>query len=268
MNLKNKQGNISKLFAVAFTVSLVSFLSSCYATSGLADIVYDNKNKIVEETKTVFNDEVIAIGKPNLTIAGHEHALALVGNKYSYLIEPSRDNSELFKDIFSQVDLRYLYLNPSKARYTIDTKAITKQLEVVIDKESNCQYDHGCADLSLHFKKPITASYSDAKEWSALENLGFGCTHQYELQKRYLVCNRDISVGFTVAQPITNVDSIPHQFKQPLQLTINQKFSKTSTGPNLLKALVVFAPITIAFDVITFPLQVVHLGNDMQKNWH
>lgn len=259
-----------KLISVGFATII---LSACYATTGLKDVAYNKNPEVSYDRVPLLNDVIIAIGKPSTPVKNHEYALALVGASNNYLIEPNnpynhrQHNPKLFNDIFSTVDLNYLYLNTSSTPKNIDTSAATNELKAFIvdgnlDDRRECNSVHGCADLALRFQKPVAMLKNN--EEKTLTSLGFRCLKLGQEDKT-LECSSDISVSFTILQTANKNEAVQHKFKQPLYLSITQVTTSTSKPNSLAKGLLILYPAAAAIDIITFPLQFAYVYNNPSK---
>lgn len=194
------------------------------------------RSKAKRWVATNTTDTIIAIGKPATVIKDHEHALVLAGQKYNYLIE---DGSHRLKRIFESVALRYL---------TID---LPKSKHIAIKQSGDgftCSSDFGCADrISLNFKKPM--SQTTAQDKKHLETLGFYC---YDFSNTHLECSYS-SHRPALIPTQKNGSTLTHRLKQSINITLYE--FHPHKGQLKRATTMLFVPLAIAFDIITFPIQ-------------
>lgn len=91
------------VFKISMVLALLVTLSGCMTSSALSNSI--DKSRKERHTLT-HTDSIIAIGKPATPIQGHENALALVGQRYGYLVQPDDNNGDTLLRIFETVDLK------------------------------------------------------------------------------------------------------------------------------------------------------------------
>ncbi|MBS9779620.1 MAG: hypothetical protein KGV51_03240 [Moraxellaceae bacterium] len=238
-----------KLIGLLLSLSILN-LTGCMATMGLMDVTDDAGIGTGKEV-TILKDKVIAIGQASKPIAKHENALILVGEKQSYLLENADDDKDkqFLKDIFTQADLSALSI------------ALDKPKLIVKTDKSNCNFNYGCAKVTIKFNKP-QAKISTEERYK-VQDLGFQC-YDY---KTNLDCSLSTEIGFTLAQKVANFDNLQHKLKQPVSIEFTQKktnhikkgVQKGTFGLLALPAMVV--------DVVTLPLQLLYYKKDIDKNY-
>ncbi|WP_201582066.1 hypothetical protein [Psychrobacter glacincola] len=90
-----------------------------------------------------------------------------------------------------------------------------------------------------------------------MENFGFECQTAIIAEQQNMICQRIVRIELTVASAVQNIDQINHKLKQPLTIQLNQKW-EVSDHANKLG--VVLLPVTMAVDIVTFPIQAVGAG--------
>ena len=206
------------------------------------------KNKVITKEK-VFSDQIISYGLPSKAISNHEYAIAMAGKQYSYLIQPtSKESPTLFHDFFKNVDTRYLAFTTEDKGLNSDSVQVKSVQQLGFNIRNNQVVDI----LSFVFIKPM----SDLKqnEQQTMQKYHFDC-EQRKLtnQRNYLICKQDVEIQLTVTTKAKNSDQLGHQFRDPLVFNFYENTEKNKY--NVKKALLMpLAPITIAFDIVTFPL--------------
>lgn len=234
-------------------------LNSC-ATASL--VSYTKTNHVEEHVKNVLSENVIAVGYPNKPIKGYEDAMILAGKNYSFLVQPAVDShtsSDIFRRIFAQVDLGSLYIDtlPSYSTYNVQqkTQANSNQLVINIDGNKTSKIKDIPTFIGLLYAKPINEIKRN--EQLQLENFGFECQTAIIAEQQNMICQRIVRIELTVASAVQNIDQINHKLKQPLTIQLNQKW-EVSDHANKLG--VVLLPVTMAVDIVTFPIQAVGAG--------
>lgn len=234
-------------------------LSGC-ATASL--VSYTKTDHVQEHVKNVLSENVIAVGYPNKPIKGYEDAMILAGKNYSFLVQPAADShtsSDIFRRIFAQVDLGSLYIDtlPSYSTYNVQqkTQADSNQLVINIDGNKSSQIKDIPTFIGLLYAKPINEI--KLNEQLQLENFGFECQIATIAEQQNMICQRIVRIELTVASAVQNIDQINHKLKQPLKIQLNQKWE---VSDNANKLGVVLLPVTMAVDIITFPIQAVGAG--------
>lgn len=241
------------VFKISMVLALLATLSGCMTSNALSDSI--DKSKKERHTLT-HTDSVIAIGKPATPIQGYENALALVGQRYSYLVQPDDNNGDTLLKIFETVDLKDLSLGSYS--YTLNIKQAYD--------DWTCTSSYGCANIGLRFSKSSdnrsnsTKSYEEKtqdltklyEEKAQLENLGFDC-EVYDHEDTNVTCWYFEKLAFTITKPIKNPSQLTHQLSKPVTLQFYQfdaDHDKESIATK--KAL---QPLAFVFDIITFPVQ-------------
>ncbi|PNK60851.1 hypothetical protein A6J60_008140 [Psychrobacter sp. FDAARGOS_221] len=220
-------------------------LSGCITTSYITDKIEDNTAKrwVADEA---LNDTIIAIGKPSQPIAGYEDALILAGNKNSYLIQPTDSKNDNLIAIFEKLDLNYLSIKPD----SIGRQKVNFIQVQMGEEKHNCVASHGCSDMTLTFKKP-TALLTD-QEKAVLRELKF--SHLYEIEGVTYYRNMLQNLKFTITTPVANQQQLQHRLKQPMPI----KFYRYDEHNGIVarRGMQALIPLTLAFDIITFPFQI------------
>ncbi len=219
-------------------------LTGCMATMGLMNATDDGGQYATGKEMVVLKDTVVAIGQANKPIVNHEHALVLVGETNSYLVEPRGQNKQIFENMFKLLDLSALYIGSKSSEST------TKKLTIDMDR-SYCEAQHGCHVISLNFNKPLIKVTN--KEKNLLKQLDFQC-HESDT-KDDLICNRSVDVEFTIAEKVANFDKLQYRFKQPITIEFMQHNTNKSKTVAKKGAYNLFILPAMAIDVVTFPLQ-------------
>lgn len=219
--------------------------------TGCATATFDKFAGNGYNEQVVVEDEIIAIGKPSRPITNYENDLLLVGKKYGYLatvIEPK--NKQLFKQVFSGIDLQALTLDTGR----LYTNELTYDMDVRLYGSSyeNCPTKYGCYRLDILFDKPINKVQLNEKQ--RLKSLGFNCW----VEKDIFSCSQKVRVGLTPTNKVNNFDKLKHKLKHPIDLKITKLIKNKGIPRPLYYAIL---PLTMTFDVITLPIQC-----DMSKN--
>lgn len=200
-------------------------------------------------SQKVFSDEIISYGIPASPIEQHEYAIAMAGNKYSYLIEPTAElKKTLFQDFLNKVDTQYLaFTSPYQSKDDLIQANSIQQLNFEILGENIYQ------TLMFMFIKPITQIKKS--EIETMQGLQFQCAIKTNLtnQKDYLVCKQNVSIKLTVATKAQNTDILTHKFRSPLTFDFYQNSEKTKI--NLKRMLLTpFYMLTITYDILSLPV--------------
>lgn len=185
-------------------LTLPFLISSC-ATIVLLNKTTSKKitNEIVE-----LEDQIIAIGRPNVPIPNYPNTLVLAGLKNSYLITPfpsARDPQDLFQKIYQYIDLNHIYLDPNnqiadnfdqhskniKNIITFDLRTNIKQ-ETLINSKLGIYYINNIDNISGNDKKN-------------LKDLGFECKNINYKESHYYLCNRTIHSTIQIATQVGNI---------------------------------------------------------------
>ncbi|WP_201549963.1 hypothetical protein [Psychrobacter fjordensis] len=251
---------MKKLSLLLITLLGSSIVLNGCATTALSD--YTKSDNTKDHKKNILSESVIAVGYPNKPIQGYEDAMILAGKNYSFLVQPvvSVDtSSDLFKRIFTQVDLGSLYIdtNPSYSNQDVQKKTQADSNKLVLDvksDESN-QIKNVPANIGLIYAKPINVL--KLNEQSQLERFGFECKTAIVAEQPNLICQRAVNIKLTVASAVQNINEVNYKLKQPLNIQLNYKW-KTSSNAN--KFGVVLLPVAMAVDIVTFPVQLLGAG--------
>ena len=234
-------------------------LNSC-ATASL--VSYTKTDHVEEHVKNVLSENVIAVGYPNKPIKGYEDAMILAGKNYSFLVQPAVDShtsSDIFRRIFAQVDLGSLYIDtlPSYSTYNVQqkTQANSNQLVINIDGNKTSKIKDIPTFIGLLYAKPINEIKRN--EQLQLENFGFECQTAIIAEQQNMICQRIVRIELTVASTVQNIDQINHKLKQPMTVQLNEEWN---TRDNTNKFGVALLPVSVAVDIVTFPIQAIGAG--------
>lgn len=225
---------MKKILGLVVVSSL--WLSGCNTTLALGEA---HANSLEKRWVVQHEDTIIAIGQPKQKIVGYENALALAGQKNGYLLH-MEDGSDKLQRIFQTVDLIALKVNMYE-----------NQPFVAMRKAGNgweCSSAYGCANISLYFEKLTTSVTKNEQE--QLEKLGFHCRL---FDKNMTFCHTSLKVALTVTQAVTNQQNLSHRMQSPVPIKI-QAFDKNH-GKLSRVGMLALAPIAIAFDLVTSPIQ-------------
>jgi len=212
--------NLRILLASVLALSL----SGCIATEKL-----DYQLMKQEDAKWVANetltDTLIAVGKP------------------SYLVQSTNRDSEL-TDILDYVDLAYFSFKPMPA---FDAPYFRIRVG-----EEGCTSVQGCIATILWFEKPT--HLLAAGETAKLEGFDFTCHDGFA--GGMTRCTKNLwRLPVTVAPAVENIDTLQYRLSPPTTLKFyHYQPDKAIAEEKRLKALMPFAK---AFDIITFPVQLI-----------
>lgn len=245
----------SLIITTLLTSSLM--LSSC-ATMALTGS--DNWNSSKKYETTVLSENVIALGYPSAPIKGYENAMLLAGKKYSFLVQPKLSSdtpNELFKTLFTQVDLDFLYIDPKPENYPIEAGKNTAYdtLDLNVESDNSTKIKQLPVDVGLLFSKPV--NMLKANEQRQMEQLGFECKVFGIDQKEDLICQRVVPTAITIASTVQNIDNLNYKLKRPLTINLNYQGETKGSNKEWLRIL---KPVAIAVDIVTFPVQVLGVG--------
>ena len=233
---------LKSLSRLSLAGSLVLGLSSCIVTEKL-----DYQLMLQEDAKWIadeqFTDTIIAVGKPAAPIQGVEHAIAFAGEKRSYLVQSANRDRE-FMDILDQVDLAYFSFKPMPA-----FNAPYFRIRI---GEQGCISAQGCIATILWFEKPTHLLV--AGETAKLEGFDFTCYDGFA--GGITRCTKNLwRLPVTVAPAVKNIETLAYRLPQPTTLKFyTYQPDKASAEEKRLKTLM---PIAKAFDIITFPIQLI-----------
>lgn len=245
--------SIRSLFQFGLISSCIC-LSGCISTAKVLEMSQDN-----DYTQKIVDDQLIAVGFSKKPIPKYEHTLVLVGQKYSYLVENDDKHAmpNYFKDLIQTLDLQYLYLS--------NNDKTTQQLNTQLQQQAHTQqpswklhsYDRAEKPSATVFRSNVQFLYRKplhlitASEKQQLVRLQFNCMNE---KNSTYVCTKSSSFRLTLANKIENTQNLQHTLRQPIQLELLQEKSnylKTVGSLGLL-------PLSISFDIVTFPLQYVY----------
>ncbi|PYE38023.1 hypothetical protein [Psychrobacter fozii] len=262
---------MKKLSLLLVTLLGPSIVLNGCATAGLVN--YTKTDHVEYHEKNILSEKVIAVGYPNKPITGYEDAMILAGKNYSFLVQPtvsSHTSSDIFRRIFSQVDLGSLYIDTNPLFYYPDpdaqttygtrdiqkkTQADSNELILDIDRDKSSQVKDIPTLINLVYAKPINEVKNN--EQPQLENLGFKCQTSVIAEQQSLACQRPVYIELTVASAVQNIDQINHKLKQPMTIQLNEKWR---TKDNANKLGVALLPVSVAVDIVTFPIQAIGAG--------
>lgn len=232
---------------------LMLSIAVCIGAGGCATfaVMEDARGTYTEEQEVVeFSEQVIAIGRPSQPIAEYPHAMVLAGNKYSFLVQPKVDAqtpANLFEQIFTQVDLKALYINPNPVQQQHYGQTQSLTLKLANGQKEIKKLPHW---IGLTFTKP-TAQLGYGEQ-QRLELFGFKCNTVQIKQQPHLNCSRNVQTEFTLAERVNNFNQLQYKLKQPLTVKMVHTYTveKSKVGAKLL-----LLPVAVSLDIITLPLQ-------------
>ena len=233
---------LKSLSRLCLAGSLVLGLSSCIVTEKL-----DYQLMLQEDAKWIADeqliDTIIAVGKPAAPIQGVEHAIVFAGEKRSYLVQSANRDRE-FMNILDQVDLAYFSFKPMPA-----FNAPYFRIRI---GEQGCTSGQGCIATILWFEKPTPLLV--AGETAKLEGFDFTCHDGFA--GGMTRCTKNLwRLPVTVAPAVKNIETLAYRLPQPTMLKFyNYQPDKALAEEKRLKTLM---PIAKAFDIITFPVQLI-----------
>lgn len=234
-------------------------LNGC-ATTNLAD--YAKADNVKKHEKKVLSENVIAVGYPSQTVKGYENAMILAGSNYSFLVQPATSantSPDLFKRLFSEVDLSALYIDTQPSYSTLNTErktqATSNKLVLDVKNDESQQIKDAPVSVGFIYAKPI--EMIKLNEQKQLEDFGFECKTINVAEQSNLVCLRSVDAEITVATAVQNINEVNYRLKQPLTIELNYKW-QTSSNANKFSA--VLLPVTMAVDIVTLPIQLLGAG--------
>lgn len=243
--------NVLKIGMVS---ALMATLSGCMTFFALDDSIEKSK---AERHVLTHSDTVVAIGKPVTPIKGYENALALVGEKNGYLVQPDDNNSDTLLKIFEMADLKNLSLG--RYGYSLDVKQAYDDWK--------CSSKYGCANIIVRFSKSSESISNSTKsqeektqdfsklydEKSEMEKLGFDCKMYYEAHV-ILSCYYSEKLAFTITEPVTNPSQLTHKLSKPVAVRFYEFHADHERHEIVIKR--ILKPVAFAFDVVTLPIQI------------
>lgn len=242
--------NVLKIGMVS---ALMATLSGCLTSNALDKSIYKS---LAERHVLIHSDTVIAIGKPTAPIKGYENALALVGEKNGYLVQPDGSSGDTLLKIFETADLQNLSLRGYGGG--LDVKQAYN--------DWTCTSKYGCANIGLRFSRSIDSLSDSTKsledktrdlsklydEKAQMENLGFECK-MHSAEDVSLSCYYSEKLAFTITEPVTNPSQLTHKLSKPASLRFYEFHADHDKKEIAIKKFL--KPIAFAFDVATFPIQ-------------
>lgn len=242
--------NVLKIGMVS---ALMATLSGCLTSNALDKSIYKS---LAERHVLIHSDTVIAIGKPTAPIKGYENALALVGEKNGYLVQPDGSSGDTLLKIFETADLQNLSLRGYGGGFDV------KQAY----NDWTCTSKYGCANIIVRFSKSSESISNSTKsqeektrdfsklydEKAQMEKLGFNCKMLYETHV-ILSCYHSEKLAFTVTEPINNPSQLTHKLSKPASLRFYEFHADHDKKEIAIKKFL--KPIAFAFDVATFPIR-------------
>lgn len=209
----------------------------------------DPVKSTIETKNKMFSDKIISYGLPSKPIRSHEYAIAMAGNEYSYLIEPSeKAKKSLFHDFFNHIDTRYLAFTTPNQQFMNESEA--RSIEQMSFDIKNRKIEQS---LIFMFIKP--ANQLQENELKKMQQYQFNCEMKKNSsnQQEYLICRQFIEVQLTVTTKANNTHQLAHQFRTPLTFDFYQVSEKTKINFKKL-ALTPFYPLAITYDIISLPI--------------
>lgn len=239
----------------------IKLLSLCFAVFGLGGCAtsYLHYETGVYSPKydrgIALEDTLIAIGHSRQPIKNYENALILAGEKYSYLAIPNQKKKvpqNLFQQIYTQVDLKYLIAGQFKYERMIDENTarydLKPKLGFRLEHGKSAKNQKLLGEIGFLFNKPMNLLKSGERE--NLEAMGFKCN----LIEKNLKCTLDSSIELHLASAAKNQSELKYTFKRPVQLVVGyeiEKFDYKGVGR------IALYPLAIAVDIVTSPIQLV-----------
>ncbi len=247
--------NKMKKYLLGTMFLLPVFISGC-ATMLLNEHTFESKT----EQGILLEDTLIAVGTPSKPIRGYEDALAIAGDKYSYLVKPSIkyfdktiQNPLPIKSILNEVDLAYLSVGQYKQTRSLSEDTAEMSLFPSFDllvTNTKRAMNHTIEATEITFMYLKQSNLVKMGEIERLQSLGFKC----EAYKKYQRCFQKGFVDITVTKPVANKEQLQHLLKTPIPL--NVRYSIDKVNPKMV-ASYALTPFTIAFDIVTSPIQLV-----------
>ncbi len=195
-----------------------------------------------ESKKVLINDQVVAFGKPATALPNMPaNSVVIVGNKQSYVL--------------SKGGMKFVKLISN-----LDAKNIHVDRELSFKSAKNDGYFSG--ELKLSYVK-LKSDLTLADKRFFLENDAKECSTTSDKNMSAQRFCFDIDINGAVFPAVNNMSLVQSKFKplsKPYSVTIYTTETKTETkqrrgGKNPLEKLVLL-PFALAFDVVTFPLQI------------
>ena len=234
-------------------------LTGC-ATTILNEFQHYNPNRNdTWESGIALQDQLIAIGIASQPIQGHENALIIVGQKYSYLAKPvisDKQTATLLMDLVNNIDMQYakLYQDESEQKLkNIGLEKMNLARPIVFRLAGSKQVkDHQLtAHLVLQYQKPV--KLVTASEREKLSRIKMVCMEN----EQYYECNKRLNIQLTLATAVKNQNQLKHRFQQPLDLIVQysvREFNAKEVAKNMA-----LYPLAITFDIVTSPIQLIGL---------
>lgn len=214
---------------------LLPLLGGCVASQFLGKQI-DKAESLRWTADPSLADTLIAVGKPVQTAPGFERALLLAGEKRAYLVQSESDSSDL-RRIFAETDLAHLSVLP---RHTPGHAGQDNRFSVLSRD--------GSSTLTVDFEFDKPKRQLQKGEQAKMEKLGFHCTAYAE----NLSCSNWETLRLQTVN-LADRSQLQHTFRTPLPLDFYRyEARRGSIARGTLKALI---PLTVAFDIITFPIQ-------------
>lgn len=247
--------NKSPLHILKFSLmtSCCVSMSACVSTQAVIGMSQDS-----EYDQRVVTDQLVAVGFAKQPIVHYENALILVGQKYSYLVQSDRNDApNYFKDLVSSLDLNYLYLSNSDKNIQQTNQQLQQHAEPKQPSWKLYSYAKGQklsattfnSDVEFLYRKPVQLINSNEKQH--LARLNFNCNIE---NNTTMVCTKSSRFHLTLANTIVTSQNLQHRLRTPIQLELFQEktnYLKKASSLTLL-------PLSISFDIVTFPLQYVY----------
>ena len=234
-------------------------LSGCLMTTGAMNSL-DDKYK----EKTIFTDQIIAVGMNKLPLKDYPNAVIAVGQKFSYITQsvdtdgqgkPIAVNDKLIK-LVQGLNMGQLYIRPTPAQliYLLESDEFQTQ-----KKYNSTTCDIRVADdVSIknvsQFSTMVAFAYSKetakitAAENKLMRELDMNCEQNaYGISE----CTGRMSLNLTIAPEIKNIQSLNYQLKAPITMNIVSDHYSASkvVGQYLL------VPVAVVLDIVTLPVQ-------------
>lgn len=239
----------NRLRIICLIASTGLFTSGCATTLLEKQFHSDPIRSKKTLSKKVFSDEIISYGLPVSPIKNHEYSIAMAGNQYSYLIEPSDlSKKTLFHDFVKQVDTRYL-------AFTTPKELTGSESEANSDQQMTFQIKDNQINQTLMFMFIKPTSELKENELKKMQQLQFQCDikNNNSNQKNYLICKQSIKVALTAATKARNTHQLTQKFRKPLTFDFYEVSEKSKINYKKI-ILTPFYPLTITYDIISLPV--------------
>lgn len=222
-----------KKLTLVVVLSMATVLSGCVGgiTMATAEKVQMSKS----EQYLQFSDNVIAIAMPKTPIPNRPNALVLIGEKNNYILEGFiYTDKENVDAILKHLDLNYL------------------RIQKIGKAEYNKEFKYYGAGIVLRYDKPkdkLTKQEQEVIKATQNDNRCLGGTYAHNSPEAEKHCSMYLDVKLVPLKKPEN-QTLKHTFSQPYQIDFYAKKTHLTSG-------VALAPLTMALDLVTLPIQIV-----------